>query len=195
MKESMKHRLVGAAVLVGLGIIAWPVIFDTTPVREINRRSQIPDAPAVERFSVPEPAPVQTPPAPDSEALRAQAAAPDATATAAQATADSGKPEEPARLADDDGKPVAAPAGDDYGLPVQWAMQLGVFADLDNAVEVRGKAEKAGFHAVLQSVSVKGSMQHRVYIEPKLDRRALDALLPEVQRKLGIKGYVTPYYP
>ena len=184
----MKHRLVGAAVLVALGVIAWPVIFDTTPVREINRRSQIPDAPVVERFSVPEPAPVQTPPAPDSEALRAQQTPAQPDGTPAQATGKEGKPA-------DDGKPVAAPAGDEYGLPVQWAMQLGVFTDLDNAVEVRDKAEQAGYHALLQSVAGKGATQHRVYIQPKLDRRALEALLPEVQRKLGIQGYVTRYYP
>ena len=48
----MKHRLVGTAVLVALGIIIWPVLFDTTPVREISQRSKIPDAPPVERLSL-----------------------------------------------------------------------------------------------------------------------------------------------
>ena len=49
MTEAMKHRLVGAAVLVALGVIAWPVLFDTTPVREMSQRSQIPAEPALER--------------------------------------------------------------------------------------------------------------------------------------------------
>ena len=48
MTEAMKHRLVGAAVLVALGVIAWPVLFDTTPVREMSQRSQIPTEPALE---------------------------------------------------------------------------------------------------------------------------------------------------
>jgi cell division septation protein DedD len=91
--------------------------------------------------------------------------------------------------------PVPAARGDEFGLPEQWALQLGVFGQMENAVEIRDRAEKAGYHAVLQSVAGKSGTQHRVYIEPKLDRRALDRIAPEVERKLGIKGYVTRYYP
>ena len=77
MTEAMKHRLVGAAVLVALGVIAWPVLFDTTPVREISQRSQIPSEPALERFSVEEPQPPQLPPAPDSRRAARGAGDPD----------------------------------------------------------------------------------------------------------------------
>ena len=48
-------------MLVALGVIAWPVLFDTTPVREMSQRSQIPTEPALERFSVDEPQPPQLP--------------------------------------------------------------------------------------------------------------------------------------
>jgi DedD protein len=185
----MKHRLVGTAVLVALGILAWPVIFDTTPVREINRRSQIPEAPEIDRFSVPEPAAVQLPPAPDSEALRA--------------AADQGPPspvEESAGAVEPAATPVAkaevpSATGDEYGLPEQWALQLGVFSQQDNAMEVRDRAEKAGYHAILQPVKADNGTRYRVYVAPKLDKRALERLAPEVEKKLGIKGYVTRYYP
>ena len=184
MKETMKHRLVGAAVLVALGVIAWPIIFDTTPVREFSQRSEIPEEPHVDRFEVPEPSPVQVPAEPDSEAQRAAEPQPPTEPLAAAQPAP--QPEAP---------PVPAPHGDEYGLPEQWALQLGVFGQLENALEVREKAEQAGYHAILQSVAANGTTQHRVYIEPKLDRSALDSLLPEVERKLGIKGYVTRYRP
>jgi DedD protein len=215
VKESMKHRLVGTAVLVALGIIAWPVIFDTTPVREINRRSQIPEAPEVDRFSVPEPGEVHLPPAPDSAALRESAdvgpprpgadAAPAGTEAGGEAAdaapagptpgdaapaAEPSAPQARAPAAPDD-KPVAPAGGDAFGLPEQWALQLGVFGQLENAIEVRQRAEKAGYHAILQSSGGK----HRVYVAPKLDKRAVERLAPEVERKLGIKGYVTRYYP
>lgn len=188
----MKHRLVGAAVIVALGIIAWPVIFDTTPVREISQRSEVPEGPEIERFTVAEPEPVVLPPAPDSEALRAAA---ETTATPGGASMDA----QPAAAATaektGDAGPVPPVRGDEHGLPEQWALQLGVFGDIANAREVHARADAAGFHAVLQSVPVDGEMRHRVYVEPKLDRAALGPVAREVERKLGIKGYVTRYYP
>ena len=185
MTEAMKHRLVGAAVLVALGIIAWPVVFDTSPVREISQRSQIPPPPELERFSVDEPVPPALPPAPDSAAQRAA----QATETEAERAA------EAARLAPADGKPVPATTREKSGLPVQWAVQLGVFSRMENAQDIKRRAEKAGYHAILQSVPAAQGTQYRVYVNPKLDRAEAQKLAAEVERKLAVKGYVTRYYP
>lgn len=186
MTESMKHRLVGAAVLVALGVIAWPVLFDTTPVREISQRSQIPSEPALERFSVDEPQPPQLPPAPDSVAQRAA----QATQTEAE------REQEAAQLVPKDDKPVASAVKDPAsGLPVQWAVQLGVFSRIENAQDLKRRAEQAGFHAILQSVPTDRGTQHRVYVNPKLDRAEAQALAAQVEKKIAVKGYVTRYYP
>ncbi len=196
----MKHRLVGAAVLVGLGIIAWPVVFDTTPVREISQRSQIPDAPPEQPFAIAEPERVQLPPEPDSVALREQlpelpspeSAAPenpnDAPASAHPA-AKGGMASAVTR------EPVPPVRTDAAGLPEQWAVQLGVFSDRENAMELRSRAEKAGYHALVQTVGSGQARKYRVYAEPKLDRAAAQRAGVSVQQKLGIKGYVTRYYP
>jgi len=183
--EAMKHRLVGAAVLVALGVIAWPVVFDTSPVREISQRSQIPPEPELERFTVDEPVQPQLPPAPDSAAQRA----------AQEASTEPEREAEAAKLAPPDDKPVAKAAKDPSGLPVQWAVQLGVFSRLDNARDLKRRAEQAGFHAILQSVPGANGVQHRVYAEPKLDRADAQKLAAAVEKKLGVKGYVTRYYP
>ncbi len=213
MTEAMKHRLVGAAVLIALGVIAWPVVFDSSPVREISQRSQIPPQPASERFTVAEPARPQLPPEPDWAAQRDSAATgqPDPTAqtlpglpppaAAKPATAPAVGPE-PARGAEPAARPparelprVKGVATDASGLPQQWAVQLGVFSQLVNAREIQQRANAAGFHAILQSSGPAGAQQHRVYVNPKLDRADADAIAAEVQRKLGVKGYVTRYYP
>ena len=204
MREAMKHRLVGAAVLVALGVIVWPVLFDASPVREISQRSQIPPAPIVERFSIDEPQPPQLPPEPDSAAQRAEAAAVIASQPAAAAVLSEALPAaaEIAPSIATDAATAAAHADtvpqvhkDAYGLPVQWALQLGVFTRIEGAQEVKRRAEAAGYHAILQSVAGKDGAQHRVFIGPKLDRNAAESLGREVQQKLGIAGYVTRYYP
>ncbi len=192
----MKHRLVGVSVLVGLGIIAWPVVFDTTPVREISQRSQLPEAPTEQPFVVPEPDPVDIPPEPDSTASRA--ALPDAPSSSdvSDSAADSppaapASPQAAGRL-DDQVPPVRT---DERGLPEQWALQLGVFSDRANAMELRARAEKAGLHALVQPVGNGPALRYRVYAEPRLDRASVQRAAASVQQKLGIKGYVTRYYP
>ncbi len=210
MTEAMKHRLVGAAVLVALGVIAWPVIFDSSPVREISQRSQIPEEPPSERFTVDEPSRPQLPPEPDWSAERESAAAEAAsepqvaaapqTAPAAVTTPDTrpaaaAEPAATVRPAPKELRPVPPVATDARGLPQQWAVQLGVFSQIANAREIQQRANAAGFHTILQSGGKPGAQQYRVYVNPKLDRADADAVASEVQRKLGVKGYVTRYYP
>lgn len=194
----MKHRLVGAAVLVALGIIAWPVLFDTSQVREISQRSQIPPAPPVEPFTVEEPArpeppvpdtapatgPESGPPGPveDSDAAPPEPAGPAATVPAPQAAAPKAAPPKP--------RPAPVAQLDKSGLPEQWAVQLGVFGSRQNADEVRQRAEKAGYHTLMQNADGK----YRVLVGPKLDRAAADAQRREIAKKIGIDGFVTRYY-
>ncbi len=186
MTEAMKHRLVGAAVLVALGVIAWPVLFDTTPVREMSQRSQIPTEPALERFSVDEPQPPQLPPAPESAAQRAA----QVSQTAPE------REKEAAELAPKDDKPVASAVKDPAsGLPLQWAVQLGAFSKAEAAQAIKRRAEQAGFHAIVQTVPTDSGTLHKVYVNPKLDRAEAQALAAQVEKKLAVKGYVTRYYP
>lgn len=202
MTEAMKHRLVGAAVLIALGVIVWPVIFDSSPVREISQRSQIPEEPANDRFTVDEPARPQFPPEPE----RTSVSGPEKPAgtgrggspVAGSATAAAGAPSSatPA-LRSRPGEPpaVAGVDVDASGLPRQWAVQLGVFSQLANARELQQRANAAGFHAIVQSSGTAGAEQHRVYVNPKLDRGSADGVAAEVKRKLGVNGFVTRYYP
>lgn len=196
MTEAMKHRLIGAVVLVALGVIAWPVIFDSSPVREISQRSQIPEEPVIERFSIDEPTRPQLPPDPVPGDVQA--------ATAGAAPAATGRDATPPRVA----RPAPAAQGpksqlrtvapvttDPGGLPQQWAVQLGVFSQLANARDLQQRANAAGFHAILQSSTHGGTQQHRVFVNPKLDRIDAEATAAEVHRKLGVDGYVTRYYP
>lgn len=201
----MKHRLVGTAVLVALGIIIWPVLFDTTPVREISQRSKIPDAPPVERFAIDEPEAPQLPPQPDYTAERAASAVagetpvPDATSsTTPVAQPPEPQPPKPQARPVQPQKQATEPAPallDQHGLPVQWAVQLGVFGKLENAQEIKRRAEKSGYHAILQTVSNGGVTQYRVYVDPKLDKQAAQKLAAEVEKNLALKGFVTRYYP
>lgn len=194
MTEAMKHRLIGATVLVALGVIAWPVIFDTSPVREISQRSQIPEEPVIERFTVPEPQrpqlPAESAEGPEQETVT------DAAPIGGEREAPAVTTAKPApALKTGQLPPVPGVAVDGAGLPLQWAVQLGVFSQLANARDMQQRARAAGFHAILQSSSVAGVGQYRVYVDPKLDRNGAASVAAEVKRKLGVDGFVTRYHP
>ena len=202
----MKHRLVGTAVLVALGIIIWPVLFDTTPVREISQRSKIPDAPPVERFAIDEPEAPQLSPQPDYTAERAASAAVGETpGTEVDSSVESRRSveavmqvSEPQTRHEEPEMQAAEPAPallDQHELPVQWAVQLGVFGKVENAQEIKRRAEKSGYHAILQTVRDGGATQYRVYVDPKLDKQAAQKVAAEIEKNLGVKGFVTRYYP
>jgi DedD protein len=186
--------MIGVAVLVALGIIVWPIVFDSSPVREISQRSQIPPAPAVERFSIDEPRRPDLPAEPDEVALEPQpsdggAADPGLEGTSAQAGAT------PAQATADRPKAIPEVEHDAYGLPLQWAVQLGVFSRIEGAQQSQQKAESQGFRVVMQTITGKEGAQYRVLVGPKLDRDAAEQLRRDIQRKLGVNGYVTRFAP
>jgi len=47
MKQALRQRLVGALVLLALGAILWPIIFDEGPQQTLSRESVIPPTPEI----------------------------------------------------------------------------------------------------------------------------------------------------
>lgn len=186
MNSAMKQRMIGAMVLVAIGIIAWTLIFDPSQVYRFSQRSQIPPPPAFEKLDI---APAVRP-----EVLRsldyternvAQLRAEQATASAAPAL-----PESPPA-----GTANSADSTDEFGLPVMWAVQVGSFGQLENAQELKQRLERSGYHVIVQSVDAGPQRLSRVFIDPKLDRRHADRLRDKVDGKFGTGAMVVRYYP
>jgi len=55
MNDGLKQRIIGALVLLALGIIFLPVIFDRERIVPVDRNSQIPPEPAHQILTLPEP--------------------------------------------------------------------------------------------------------------------------------------------
>ena len=188
MREAMKHRLVGAAVLIAGAVILWPLVFDTSVVRSISERSEIPDKPAFERFDVAEPTPPENIPNNDYEQRRQQQVA----------DAQSGRADR--HLLPETARNAAAPSDhvadqDEHGLPVLWAVQLGLFNQAENAHQLQESARAAGFHVVLQKTTTVDGDVYRVFSEPKLERAASEQLRDQLNAALQLDTFVTRYYP
>ncbi len=95
MNDILKQRLVGALVLIALGVVFWPVLFVEGERGSLDRQSQIEPMPALDDVTIPAPRPlpgvepVRQAPEP-SDAELAAAAEPPAEASEAASTDDNG---------------------------------------------------------------------------------------------------------
>jgi len=182
MRRRAKHRLIGASVLVLVGVVGFPLLFDTQP-RPINVDIpiEIPDRNKVKPLPLPPqadatpasstPASTQAPPpAASSPVVAAPAVAtPAAAPQASVAKSEAPKPE--AKPADDgskalailEGKPVANTPVDGEG---RFVVQVGAFADATKARETRMKVEHAGLKTYTQVVETKDGKRIRVRVGP-----------------------------
>ena len=192
MRRRAKHRLIGASVLVLIGVVGFPLLFDTQP-RPINVDIpiEIPDRNKVKPLSVPAPAPQAAPavtqaPAPASSAPVAASPAPAPAASVAKAepapvpaaamTAPETKPEPRAddgkkALAILEGKPVANTPMEGKG---RFVVQVGAFADATKARETRMKVEHAGLKTYTQVVETKEGKRIRVRVGPFASKAEAD---------------------
>jgi len=175
MRQRAKHRLIGATVLVLVGVIGFPLLFDKQPrpiavdtpidIPDKNKMPPLvlPEAPAsnataiapitpVAPIVVAEPKPATTQPVvitETAEPVKPAAAAKAAEANRAQALLD-GKAA--------DVRPAVADG--------RFVVQVGAFADAARAREVRMNVESAGLKTYTQVVETKDGKRIRVRVGP-----------------------------
>jgi DedD protein len=180
-----RRRLIGAAVLVGVGIIGFPLLFETQP-RPIAVDIPI-EIPA--RDKVP---PLKLPPSASSAATPPRAAAPVIAAAAppvasAPTAAPPATPVEPVSSARPtasavdanaeaqraqallDGKPVAAapaPASASEPKALRFVVQAGAYTDAATLREARQKVEKLGLKTYTQVIETDSGARTRVRVGP-----------------------------
>jgi DedD protein len=180
MRKRARHRLIGAGVLVLLGVIGFPLLFDTQPRPiAVDIPIEIPDrnkakpltapakpvaqAPAV---SGPVTAPPLAAPAPEKVA-EAPAAAPAPKAEPAPAAKAEPKPDpEPKPEPKTDPKPVAKPAKTAAAAEGRFVVQVGAFADQTKAREARLRVERAGLKTYTNVAETKDGKRIRVRVGP-----------------------------
>lgn len=186
MRKRARHRLIGAAVLVLLGVIGFPLLFDSQPRPiAVDIAIEIPDKDQAKRLKAPPPAPnrAKAQPVADAPAVAAapdkSPAAPDVSATRLSSGSISAKPDTktPDKVVDkgvpsreaakaspmieerESDKPTAA-------SDARFVVQVGAFADVTKAREVRVKLERAGLKTYTQVVEPKEGRRIRVRVGP-----------------------------
>jgi DedD protein len=206
VNDILKQRLVGALILIALGVVFWPIIFVQ------------PESTTIHDMRIPAPPPVADTPVapPDTAGLRES---PPLLIDEQEAAEEPGFPPvesvdspEPGPVAEplpERAPPVAAPpaAGetrseppeqarlDDQGVPVAWMLQVVSVSSLEKAESLRQRLQDMGEKAWIKSVTVDGKLLHRVNVGPKFERARLEALRPRIDAEFGVQSLIKRYVP
>src|SRR5512133_2097139 len=179
MRQRAKHRLMGATVLVLIGVIGFPLLFDKQPRPiAVDTPIDIPDRNKVLPLVLPEPpassaaaaAPVAVPVAPAASAPQSVVITVTAEpATAAKPEASVVKP--PVAVKPTEADKVRAllngKAADEASVEGgRFVVQVGAFADPARAREIRLKLERAGLKTYTHVAETKEGKRTRVRVGP-----------------------------
>jgi DedD protein len=211
-----RRRLIGAVVLLGVGIIGFPLLFETAPRPipvdipiEIPRKDAVPPlalpAPAAPAASVAGPAlppdagaelpasaaaavtPASAPPVQaPAPAASARVAAPAAPAAPARAPADKPSADGQRALALLEGTAASGAAAD---KAARFVVQVGAYTDPAKIREARAKVEKLGLKTYTQVIDTDAGKRTRVRTGPFESREDADAAVRKL-KAAGLPGNI-----
>ena len=189
MNDILKQRLVGALVLIALGVLFWPVIFVETERPNIDRTPVVTPMPELAEVDIPPPKPLEeVDPVDMVEAMRSPSTAPEAvqpdaaTSAAAEAAAgDSGTPE--------------SPALDEQGIPVAWVIQVASVGTREKADQLTTDLIAMGYKAYHRVGRKDGKSYHRVFVGPVFEREKLGAAKREIDERFNVSAIIARYVP
>jgi DedD protein len=210
IEEKLKQRLVGAAVLVGLGVIFIPMLLDNSgnsgtsesaikaPSRPDDSFTSVPlaekpaeRAPPKLQEPPPLPARVESPPPRLGAVLPVEPAkekvAPEEGLAVDPAQARGGRA---SKAAQGVGKaPAPPPAAGAEKRAGTHVVQLASFSSEGKAVALKTRLRKQGYNAFVERIPVRGGRLFRVRIGP-LSQLKAEKLQAKLEKDINLKGMV-----
>jgi DedD protein len=161
MRRRARHRLIGASVLVIVGVVGFPLLFDTQPRPvSVDIAVDIPDRATAK-------------PLVDTSKQKPLSAT--AGLDAKEEVVPDAKPE-----TKPEAKPVTKPA-DSKDTGARFVVQVGTFSDDGKLREVRSKLEKAGITTYTQVIEGKEGRRVRVRVGPFTNRDEADKAVRKIK--------------
>jgi DedD protein len=209
MEFLLKQRLVGAVVLVALGVIFIPMLLEGPHRNLVPEMEPLPE-PEDQPVSQPMehfPAPAEIPAEPSVSVVH--------TDVAPEPQSEDKQPQPDPQAASAEGRPLplplpepepeSVPAPEPAKQPVpeakpaepgplgNWVLQVGSFSSEQNALRLRDKLREAGFVVQVERVSVAGKTHFRVRVGPYLERAEADRDQKKLAKTFDLNGRVLSY--
>ncbi len=194
-----KRRLIGAVVLLGIGVIAFPLLFETQPRPiPVDIPIVIPPRDGAPPLALPAPkpaakpaasAPVVAAPVPPPTPVAEKSVEAPAPAPAPVKASEPSAPPKPAVVAAPPPKPAAETPKPATPANGRFVVQIGAFSEAAAVRDARSKAQKAGLATFVQRVETADGQRTRVRVGPFASRE--DAEKAAAQAKAaGLSGSV-----
>lgn len=203
MRESVKHRLIGAAVLAAIAVLFLPSFFKDRQQYQVDTSSQIPGRPSITAVDFNEPTRpegIEPAPAPEtmflpdeSEAVQvAHIPPPEQAAIAAEVTSSNQSISSSSTTS-----AVSVPVMplNAQGLPGTWVIQVASLSVQAAANKLRDQLQADGHKAYVRSVPGASATTYRVFIGPKQDKAEAIAIKTQLDKRLKVNSLVLPFKP
>ena len=211
MNDILKQRLVGALILVALGVVFWPIIFVEPGVRVEPGQVSTPPRPAVDTSPIEPPQPerwrastesydeVEEGTATDDELLAETEAAPAAALEPEQGGAETAvvepAPAAPVAAVQARSSAPEAPALDANGVPMAWSLQVATVSSAAKAEELRQQLLSMQEKAYVRKLERGDRDLYRVFVGPKFERAQLEQTRARVDARFGVESLIVRYLP
>lgn len=199
MNDILKQRLVGALILIALGVVFWPIIFVEQGVKPLGEAAQIPARPSVDTT------PIERP---DISAVRQS---PEIEANQELELTEVARQETP-ELVEKAPIPVAIPKKavvtqptrteappkptiDADGIPIAWILQVASVSSKEKAEELRSRLVGMGFQAYVKKIKTENSVLLRVYVGPRVERARLESMQAKIDAEFKVQSMIRRYIP
>lgn len=203
MKEATKQRIVGTVVLLALGLIFLPIVFDGEGSYQTPVSSRIPDPPAVPILPEPEP---QRPRIISESEPTADSTQADETDTSSEVAGN----DETEAAVEPESEPTEQDSGVEVvesqpvfdreaqrlgadGLPEGWVVRLGTFADSGNASTLVTRLQDSGYKAYSRNVVNDQATLTVVFVGPWLQREQVERYQRQLQEEFQLSGMIVRY--
>lgn len=219
--QSIKYRLIGAAVIVISFIFSWWLLLDHEVHRLQNAQIDIPVPLEIERFDIKKPTIPDTKLAivkdadlsnkvTDDTQQKTKAIEPQMTEqpstkqsstkqqSAEQQSAEQQSIKQQAITSQKTVTTKSAPAMsslDNRGLPEAWVLQVGSFQDKLNAQQVQKKLVESDLPAYVKVFNLPEGKSYRVLVGPKLSKEKAAKIAKVVEKEHGLKSLIMQYKP
>jgi len=164
LDKTLQQRLIGAILLVTLGVIFIPVLLDGSGFKSRNTHS------------------IEMPPEPKFPPLSEITLEPVVPTHIKQKSA----PAPVKKPAPD--KPKTSTKLKQPGNA--FALQVSTVTIKDNAYALRDKLRKGGYAAYVEARTKNGKTSYRVRIGPELDKSRLEKMKTTIKKKQGLDGFI-----
>ena len=212
MNNVLRQRLVGALVLLALGVIFWPIIFIEPGMEPVVLGSQIPEAPAIDYFELEKPKPSPNVASVDTpielvEEDNGGIGIAKAVESLVEAVTDSGSDQSEEKQADTakenqsspptktDKSALDKPSLDKQGIPIAWVLQVASFSHRDKAEKLQEELIAMGYKADTQVIRVGSTRMVRVSVGPKLQKEGLLKAKNVIDKQFKVKSLIARYVP